>query len=57
MDTPCVNICYIDPKTQLCEGCGRSLEQIGRWREMSAQERREIMAKLQNQNEALKVEE
>lgn len=57
MDTPCVNICYIDPKTQLCEGCGRSLEQIGRWREMSAQERREIMAKLQNRNEVLKVEE
>ena len=27
--TPCIKVCVIDPQTRLCEGCGRTLAEIG----------------------------
>jgi predicted Fe-S protein YdhL (DUF1289 family) len=44
MDTPCIDICEIDAASGLCIGCGRSLEEIAGWSEMSPSERRAIMA-------------
>jgi len=46
METPCVKICALDPATGLCSGCGRSLEEIGAWLNLSDAERRRIMAEL-----------
>jgi uncharacterized protein len=44
METPCIDICEIDAASGLCIGCGRSLDEIARWSELSAPERRAIMA-------------
>jgi len=44
--TPCVNVCVIDPRTGLCRGCGRSLDEIAAWATMSDTERTRIMAEL-----------
>jgi predicted Fe-S protein YdhL (DUF1289 family) len=44
--TPCVRVCMLDPETGLCEGCGRTREEIGRWFRMSEDERLRIMAEL-----------
>lgn len=44
--TPCVNICVIDPKTRLCTGCLRSLDEIAGWSVYSDAERAAIMATL-----------
>jgi predicted Fe-S protein YdhL (DUF1289 family) len=44
METPCVDVCEIDPASGLCIGCGRSVEEIAHWTEMSPTERRAIMA-------------
>jgi predicted Fe-S protein YdhL (DUF1289 family) len=41
-----VNICVIDPASGLCEGCGRSLAEIGRWPGMSADQRRQVLKDL-----------
>ena len=46
ISTPCVNICVIDPLSTLCVGCGRSVEEIAGWRDMSERRRRAIMAGL-----------
>jgi len=46
ISTPCTKVCTIDPRTRLCLGCGRSLEEIGRWSSMSEPERLRIMAEL-----------
>jgi predicted Fe-S protein YdhL (DUF1289 family) len=46
MITPCISICVIDPETELCEGCGRTLDEISNWSRMTADERRAVMAKL-----------
>lgn len=46
MDSPCIKICVIDPQSQLCLGCQRSLDEIARWSQMSDAQRRAIMAEL-----------
>lgn len=36
----------MDPRTNLCLGCGRSLTEIARWGSMTGEERRSVMAQL-----------
>ena len=45
-ETPCIAVCQIDPRTNLCFGCGRTLPEIARWSAMDSAERRAIMAQL-----------
>jgi uncharacterized protein len=44
--TPCIKICSVDPASGLCVGCGRTLEEIGRWLALDNAERRRIMDEL-----------
>lgn len=44
--SPCVKVCVIDGPSGLCAGCGRSLNEIGRWLSYSDAERRAIMKAL-----------
>jgi predicted Fe-S protein YdhL (DUF1289 family) len=44
--SPCVRLCAIDHVTRLCEGCGRTLEEIGNWLRYDEAKRRQIMAAL-----------
>lgn len=46
MRSPCINICQIDPKSRLCIGCYRSLDEIAAWSRLTDQERELIMARL-----------
>lgn len=46
IESPCVRICVVHPEARICTGCYRSIDEIGRWSKMSAEERREIMAAL-----------
>ena len=50
--SPCIRICVIDPASKLCEGCGRTLQEIAQWSRLSEAERLAIMALL---NERLKA--
>lgn len=43
MDSPCINICMVDPQSGLCLGCGRTLEEIACWASISDLERERIM--------------
>lgn len=43
---PCINICRMDPAGKYCQGCGRTLLEIGRWDQMSETQRTEVMALL-----------
>ncbi|HEX7792693.1 MAG TPA: DUF1289 domain-containing protein [Afipia sp.] len=45
-ETPCIAVCFIDPATKLCLGCGRTLPEIARWHKMDTGERLTIMATL-----------
>ena len=46
METPCIKVCVIEPGTDVCTGCRRSLTEIARWSRLDAAERRRIMAEL-----------
>ena len=46
IETPCIAVCMIDPKTSLCFGCGRTLPEIARWPRMERSERLAVMAQL-----------
>ena len=44
--TPCNRICVVHPTLRLCIGCGRSLDEIARWIELTDAERAQVMAQL-----------
>jgi hypothetical protein len=46
IETPCNRVCVVHPRLGLCIGCGRSLEEIGRWSDFAPGERARIMAQL-----------
>jgi predicted Fe-S protein YdhL (DUF1289 family) len=46
MLSPCRKICVYDSLRDLCAGCGRTLEEIENWPQMSEAERRVIMEQL-----------
>ena len=43
---PCINICRMDLARKYCQGCGRTLVEIGLWDQMTEAKRAEIMASL-----------
>jgi predicted Fe-S protein YdhL (DUF1289 family) len=46
VSSPCNRLCVVHPTAQMCIGCGRSLDEIGRWIALSETERAAIMAEL-----------
>ena len=44
--SPCTSVCIIDPVTGLCGGCFRTLEEISGWIDLSATEKRTVIAAL-----------
>jgi len=44
--SPCINICRMDLAGKYCQGCGRTLLEIGRWDQMTEAQRVEVMASL-----------
>tara|TARA_B100001029_G_scaffold137601_1_gene116692 strand:+ start:126 stop:296 length:171 start_codon:yes stop_codon:yes gene_type:complete len=41
--SPCNNNCKLNKKTDICEGCGRTIKEIMNWKFMSDEERKIIM--------------
>ena len=44
--SPCIGLCTLDEAGGLCLGCGRTVDEIGRWSSLSEPERRRIMTTL-----------
>ena len=44
--TPCISVCRINTYTKVCEGCGRTIEQISEWSRYSDEQRMNIMKEL-----------
>ena len=44
--SPCTQICRLNRATGWCEGCGRTIEEIGTWPTASDAEKRAILARL-----------
>ena len=46
VETPCIGTCNMDRTRGLCRGCGRTIDEIAGWTQMSAAERASIMEAL-----------
>ncbi|KIP99306.1 hypothetical protein RU07_19490 [Agrobacterium tumefaciens] len=46
MESPCIDICSLDSRDGLCDGCHRSIEEIMAWSRLTAFERQTIMKSL-----------
>jgi predicted Fe-S protein YdhL (DUF1289 family) len=54
METPCIKMCMLDVDTELCAGCGRSLDEIASWARLSDAERSKVMAELPQRMEKIR---
>jgi predicted Fe-S protein YdhL (DUF1289 family) len=46
IESPCVEVCVVDPATGFCIGCFRTLDEIAGWSAMSRDDRRRVLAEL-----------
>jgi predicted Fe-S protein YdhL (DUF1289 family) len=53
ISTPCVSYCWIDPNHGLCEGCGRTKDEIASWCFITEDERLSLMPGLKARLAAL----
>jgi predicted Fe-S protein YdhL (DUF1289 family) len=54
--SPCKKICIVDPNEPICAGCFRTLEELGRWTQMSRDEHLQIKAELADREERYRAE-
>ena len=40
--SPCIRVCRLDPATEICIGCYRTLDEISRWTRFTNAERQAI---------------
>jgi len=44
--SPCTNLCTINPETGLCDGCGRTLDEISEWGWMTPEQKLDILRRI-----------
>ena len=44
--SPCLSVCRMDPHSELCEGCLRTLDEIAAWSRMGDEGKREVWAQI-----------
>lgn len=53
--SPCVSVCVLDPVgTGVCVGCGRTLDEVAAWSQMTNAQRREVVARAPGRLAALR---
>ena len=45
--SPCVSVCVMHPQTGQCEGCLRTLQEIGDWSRMPDEAKRQVWQRIQ----------
>lgn len=52
--SPCVQICTLDRASGLCRGCLRSVQEITDWLEMTAEEKRATLERVEQRRREFK---
>ena len=47
--SPCINVCQIEPNTQTCQGCGRTLDEIACWGSMTEAEKAPVWERIEQE--------
>lgn len=45
--SPCISVCVMDPRDEVCVGCWRSLQEIGAWSRMPDEAKRQVWQRIQ----------
>lgn len=53
LPSPCIDICRMDAKSGLCEGCLRTLDEIAAWAAASEAQQRRILAAIAQRRASL----
>jgi predicted Fe-S protein YdhL (DUF1289 family) len=40
--SPCISVCKLDPATEFCEGCFRTLDEIAAWSRLDDESKRAV---------------
>lgn len=51
--SPCINVCRMDPRTGLCEGCFRTIEEIAQWCTATEETKRAVWKEIRRRQEKL----
>lgn len=54
--SPCINVCRMNDRTGLCEGCLRTLDEITLWSALDDAGKRIVWAQIEQRREALRAE-
>lgn len=52
LDSPCIDVCRLDPRTGLCVGCLRTMDEIAGWAGFSPAQRQQVLALLPTRRKA-----
>ena len=50
--SPCVSICVLDGESGFCMGCLRSRDEIQTWPRLSAEQKRDLLTRLEQRRES-----
>lgn len=45
--SPCVGVCVINPQTQLCDGCLRTLDEIAAWWDYAPEQKHTVLMQVE----------
>jgi uncharacterized protein len=45
--SPCIGVCAINPQTQLCDGCIRTLDEIAAWWDYTSEQKRGVLTQVE----------
>lgn len=51
--SPCIDVCKMDSRTGLCEGCFRTIEEITAWSRIGDDDKRAILARVAEREAAV----
>ena len=51
--SPCIDVCKMDPESDLCEGCLRTRAEIKAWRTLDTEAKRALLAELEKRRALL----
>jgi len=55
--SPCINVCRMSPRTGLCEGCLRTIDEIAAWSTLDDDAKRRVWDELDKRRDTLPPEE
>lgn len=53
VDSPCINVCTMDPHSGICAGCFRTLDEIAAWSRLDDRQRLGVLAAVVHRREEL----